>query len=310
MERRNKRLFVLDKSMLKLAVICFPLLMGACGTKKALVNDSATPSTSASKNTSSSRGQQDETVQKLSFVQKVSDNQVYTKNITGKMKFELVFGDKNIEVDGSLNMRKDEVIRIQLNAPFLGFEVGRMEFTPTYVLIVDRMHKEYIKADYNQVDFLKKQGVNFYSLQALFWNQLLLPGTQKVSESDLKKFDANLAVSGNAVPVTYKQGNMTYAWAADRTSGRIRQADVTYKTSTTSNLHVDYSNFKSVGVKMFPATQAFSFKTDATKQMKQLKFTIKMNEVKTDSKWEAETKVSDKYKQVSPEDVLGKIMGM
>ena len=310
MERRNKRLFVLDKSMLKLAVICFPLLMGACGTKKALVNDSATTSASVSKNTSSSRGQQDETVQKLSFVQKVSDNQVYTKNITGKMKFELVFGDKNIEVDGSLNMRKDEVIRIQLNAPFLGFEVGRMEFTPTYVLIVDRMHKEYIKADYNQVDFLKKQGVNFYSLQALFWNQLLLPGTQKVSESDLKKFDANLAVSGNAVPVTYKQGNMTYAWTADRTSGRISQADVTYKTSTTSNLHVDYSNFKSVGVKMFPATQAFCFKTDATKQMKQLKFTIKMNEVKTDSKWEAETKVSDKYKQVSPEDVLGKIMGM
>lgn len=310
MERRNKRLFVLDKSMLKLAVICLPLLMGACGTKKALVNDSATPSASASKNTSSSRGQQDETVQKLSFVQKVSDNQVYTKNITGKMKFELVFGDKNIELDGSLSMRKDEVIRIQLNAPFLGFEVGRMEFTPTYVLIVDRMHKEYIKADYNQVDFLKKQGVNFYSLQALFWNQLLLPGTQKVSESDLKKFDANLAVSGNAVPVTYKQGNMTYAWTADRTSGRISQADVTYKTSTTSNLHVDYSNFKSMGVKMFPATQAFSFKTDATKQMKQLKFTIKMNEVKTDSKWEAETKVSDKYKQVSPEDVLGKIMGM
>lgn len=310
MERKNNKFPMLDKPLMKVAVLCLPLLLGACGSKKALVNDSSSASISTSKNTSSSRGQQDETIQKLSFVQKVSDNQVYTKNITGKMKFELVFGDKNIEVDGSLSMRKDEVIRIQLNAPFLGFEVGRMEFTPKYVLIVDRMHKEYIKADYNQVDFLQKQGVNFYSLQALFWNQLLLPGTQKVSESDLKKFDANLAVSGNAVPVTYKQGNMTYAWTADRTSGRISQADVTYKTSTTSNLHVDYSNFKSVGVKMFPATQAFSFKTDATKQMKQMKFTIKMNEVKTDSKWDAETKVSDKYKQVSPEDVLGKIMSM
>lgn len=310
MERRGNKFPMFNKSMLKLAVLCLPLLMNACGSKKAMVSDSSTASASASQHVSANGGQQSETLQKLTFVQKVSDNQVYTKNITGGISFELEAGGKNIEVGGSLYMRKDEVVRIQVNAPLLGFEVGRLEFTPTYVLIVDRMHKEYIKADYNQVDFLKKQGVNFYSLQALFWNQLLLPGTQKVSESDLKKFDANLAVSGNAVPVTYKQGNMTYAWTADRTSGRISQADVTYKTSATSNLHVDYSNFKSVGVKMFPATQAFSFKTDATKQMKQLKFTIKMNEVKTDSKWEAETKVSDKYKQVSPEDVLGKIMGM
>lgn len=303
MERKNNR-----KQLVKVAVFCLPLLLGACGTKKALADGNS--SVSASKNVNANRAQQNESVQGLSFVQKVSDNQVYSKNITGNMSFELEFGDKNIEVDGSLRMRKDEVIRIQLNAPFLGFEVGRMEFTPTYVLIVDRLHKEYIKADYNQVDFLKKQGVNFYSLQALFWNQLFLPGSQKLSESDLKKFEANLSGQEDEAPVSYHQGNMTYTWAADRTSGRINQADVTYKTSTTSNLHVDYSNFKSVGVKMFPATQAFSFKTDATKQMKQMKFTIKMKEVKTDSKWEAETKVSDKYKQVSPEDVLGKIMNM
>ncbi len=78
-------------------------------------------------------------------------------------------------------MRKDEVIRIQLFIPILGTEVGSLEFTPDYVLIIDRLHKEYIKADYTQVDFLKKQGINFYSLQALFWNQLLLPG-QRVCE--------------------------------------------------------------------------------------------------------------------------------
>ena len=59
------------------------------------------------------------------------------------------------------------------------------------------MHKEYIKADYTQVDFLKKQGISFYSLQALFWNQLLLPGERTVKESDLKKFDARLDVAGH-----------------------------------------------------------------------------------------------------------------
>jgi len=294
---------------MKVAVLCLPLLLGACGTKQAVVGDKSTSSGSVA--TSESRGQQSEAVQKLSFVQKVSDNQVYSKNITGNMDFTISMGSKEISVPGNLKMRKDEVIRIQLQAPVLGFEVGRLEFTPKYVLIIDRIHKEYIKADYNQVDFLQKQGVNFYSLQALFWNQLLLPGTQKVSESDLKKFDADLSVSGDVVPVTFKQGNMTYCWNANRATGRINQADVNYKNnSSSSTLHIDYANFKSVGVKLFPASQKLTFMTNATQKKQELKVNIDMKDVKTDSKWEAETEVSSKYKQISPEDVLGKILNM
>lgn len=157
-----------------------------------------------------SDSRQSETLKKLAFVQKVSDNQVYTKNIVGNMSFTLQAGDKDITVPGKLSMRKDEIIRIQLFIPILGTEVGRLEFTPDHVLIIDRLHKEYIKADYTQVDFLK-QGISFYSLQALFWNQLLLPGERTVKESDLKKFDARLDVAGDAVPVSYRNGNMTYA---------------------------------------------------------------------------------------------------
>lgn len=294
----------------KVAALCLPLLLGACGTKQAVVGNGSTTSTS-SKNNTATRGEQSEAVQKLTFVQKVSDNQVYSKNITGSMSFNLQMGDKDITVPGALRMRKDEVIRIQLFIPIIGTEVGRLEFTPKYVLIVDRLHKEYIKADYNQVDFLQKQGVNFYSLQALFWNQLLLPGVQKVSESDLKKFDANLLSSSNNIPVSFKQGNMTYTWQADHATGRINQADVNYKTgSTSSTLHIDYGNFKNVGVKLFPATQQLTFMTDVTKQKRELHVNIDMNEVKTDSNWEAETQVSSKYKQISPTDVLSKILNM
>ena len=302
---KNKKQYIL-----KMAALCLPLLLGACGTKQAVVGNGSTTSTS-SKNNTATRGEQSEAVQKLTFVQKVSDNQVYSKNITGSMSFNLQMGDKDITVPGALRMRKDEVIRIQLFIPIIGTEVGRLEFTPKYVLIVDRLHKEYIKADYNQVDFLKKQGVNFYSLQALFWNQLLLPGNQRVSESDLKKFDADLDAAGDVVPVTFKQGNMTYAWGADRNTGRILQSDVKYKTANSNSvLHIDYSNFKNVGVKQFPASLKLKFMTDLAKSDKEMQISIDMNAVKTDSNWEAETKVSDKYKKVSPEDVLSKIMNM
>ena len=306
MERNNRKL-------IKVAVLCLPLLLSACGTKQAVVGDkvSKTNSSVSTTHPTAGRAQQSDAVEKLTFVQKVSDNKVYSKNITGSMEFAINMGSKTISVPGNLKMRKDEVIRLVLQAPFLGFEVGRLEFTPKYVLIIDRIHKEYIKADYNQVDFIRKQGVNFYSLQALFWNQLLLPGTQKVSESDLKKFDANLSGEGNDVPVTYKQGNMTYSWQANRTTGRISQAKVNYQAGgSTSSLIFDYSNFKNVGVKLFPATQKLTFSTDATKKKQEMEISIEMSEVKTDGNWDAETEVPSKYKQVAPEDVLNKIMNM
>ncbi len=301
MERKN--------NIVKVVALCMPFLLASCATKKLATSTDGMKTAVAHSTTDAP---QTGKTQNMTFVQRVSDNQVYTNNITGSMSFNIQSGSKDISVNGSLRMRKDEVIRIQLNAPFLGFEVGRLEFTPTYVLIMDRLHKEYIKADYTQVDFLKKQGITFYSLQALFWNQLLLPGVQKISETDLKKFDADLTVSGNQVPVTYKDGNMIYTWMADRTSARINQANVIYKSGQNgeSKLNLQYSNFKSVGVKMFPATQVFTLITNATKQKKEVKFSIEMDEVKTDSKWEATTDVPSKYKQVSPEDVLGKIMNM
>lgn len=303
-----------DKLMGKVAALCLSLLLVSCGAKKAIVTDADVVMPTTKKITGKAaihQGELNDVTSQQNLLQKVLDNQVYAKNITGGMSFQLQAGDKNIEVSGTLRMRKDEVIRIQLNAPILGFEVGRLEFTPDYVLILDRIHKEYIKADYTQVDFLKNQGITFYSLQALFWNELTLPGVKEVTKADFKKFLIDLNAVGNDVPVSYQAGKMKYQWGVERVSGRINQADVTYKASgSTSQVSMKYEKFKNVGVKMFPAKQTLSFVTDATQQKREVTFTIDMNDVKTDSKWDAQTEVSSKYKKVSPESVLSKIMNM
>lgn len=291
--------------------LCAALALASCGTSRKAQGGDTSQTPAASLQTKASEGEVSGPLQKLAFVQKVYDNQVYTKNIVGSMSFNLQAGSKDISVPGSLHMRKDEVIRLQLFIPILGTEVGRLEFTPTYVLIVDRIHKEYVKADYTQVDFLKEQGINFYSLQALFWNQLLVPGEQKVSESDLKKFDASLDVAGDKVPVSIDYGNMSYTWTANRSNGRISEASVVYKDSKgTSTAGIKYSDFKSVGVKMFPTTQRLSLSAIVDGKQRNVKLNMEMNDVKTDSKWDTQTELSSKYKQVSPEDVLGKIMNM
>ena len=162
------------------------------------------------------------------------------------------------------------------------------------------------------MDFLRNNGLTFYSLQALFWNQLLLPGKQKVSESDLKSFSAQLASSGDNIPVTLQNGNMKYQWNADRNTGRINETTVTYTSAEHGNstLNWAYSDFRSVGVKLFPAKQVFQFSTDATKTTQKARISISMSDVSTDAKWDAHSAVSYKYKKVEAKDVLGKILNM
>lgn len=275
------------------------LAMAGCGSKKA-----ATEGTSSTVDKHNGGN-----VQALAFVQKVANQKVSTQNIVGKMSLNVQMGSKNITVPGSLHMRYGEVIRIQAFIPLLGSEVGRIEFTPDYVLVIDRMHKEYIKEDYNKVDFLKNNGLNFYSLQALFWNQLFMPGTTSISDANL--LDFGVTEAGNSKNITLKKGNLNIVWNADNANGRISTAKATYSSLTQgkSSLNWTYSNFKAVAGKMFPAYQKFTFDTTAIKNQSNISLTIDMDGVKTDSKWEAKSEISKRYKKIEATDVFGKLFG-
>lgn len=283
------------------------VLFAACGAKKNLVK--TTTSTTVATKTMTGNAPNPE-LQKLGFLQKVADNAVYANNIVGDMKFNLKVDGRDITAPGSLHMRKNQVIRIQLFIPLLGSEVGRLEFTPDYVLVIDRFHKEYIKADYNQLDFLKDNGLTFYSLQSLFWNQLFLPGTDRLNETSLRKFEANLQPTTATTPISLKQGNLNFVWNTDTKSGLIGQTTVGYHSVQHGNSTLTwlYENFMNVGVKRFPAKQTFTFSTTATRQKRTVQVTIDMDEVTTKDGWETNSTVSSKYKKIETKDILAKIM--
>lgn len=279
------------------------LVVVSCGTKKTVVDSSTDVKTVT--------GTEDAEQLKLNYMRRVYDNAVYTQNIVSNIDFSIDTGSKDISVGGSLHMRKDDVIRIQLTA-FGLMEVGRLEFTKDYVMIVDRIHKEYIKADYNKVSFLQRNGLNFYSLQALFWNMLFMPGTKKVTDDMLKQFALNLQSSSAMVPVNLKQGNMSYVWQTESKTGQIKQTEITYadKSSGTTKIICKYDDFKPVGTKMFPHMLTLNGKTQATQKPRDVKVGIKLKGVKMDKDWETRTTLSGKYKAVSVEEVLEKITSL
>ena len=83
----------------------------------------------------------------------MTDNAQTTRFVTSKVKFSVEVGNRQMTLTGNLKMKRDDVIRLQLMA--FGFvEAGRLEFTQDYVLIVDRINKQYLKVPYAHIAVL------------------------------------------------------------------------------------------------------------------------------------------------------------
>ncbi len=280
-------------SYLKMAFMAVPFVLGSCVTSKKVVKETATPVLSA------------EAQQQQAFLQKVSDNAQYAKFVTSKVKFSVQVGSQDLTLTGNLKMKRDDVIRLQLMA--FGFvEAGRIEFTKDYVLIMDRINKQYLKASYDQVDFLRTSGLNFYSLQALFWNELFLPGVDKMTDEVLKGYETSRI--DDDVIISYEKDKMTYKWLAGKDAALIKMANIMYtdKYRGSSQLNWDYQDFQALGSKKFPTNNQILFRTSD----KEVKLGILLNYIGNESEWETRTEVSNKYKEVKVDEILRRFMSL
>lgn len=279
-------------SFLKIALTAIPLALGACKSSQSVERQTSVKVTA-------------DAVQQQQFLQKVSDNAQHTGFITSKIKFQVQAGKQDIALTGNLKMKRDDVIRLQLMA--FGFvEAARLEFTKEYVLVMDRINKKYLKVDYNQLDFMRNSGLNFYSLQALFWNELFMPGHTKLTDEHMKLY--RTGVDGSDVVISYGQDRLSYKWLAAQSDALIRMTNVRYedKSKGDTQLSWNYKEFKKLDNKQFPTANAITLTTPG----KEIKLNMTLNNIGNESDWETRTEVSGKYKQVNVDDILRRFMSL
>ncbi len=277
-------------------------MLASCDSKKYL-----TQTTTSTGNPVSSL----EPVSSTAFMKKVNGNAVDVQNIVADLDFTLAAGGKDITVGGSLHMKKDDVIRIQLVA-FGLMEVGRMEFTKDYVLIMDKIHKQYVQEDYNNVSFLKDNGLDFSALQALLWNQLYVPGSKEVSESQLKEFVVNTPEGSATSNIVLDRGNFCFNWLANNSTALLENVDVNYKSSShgSTNVNCKYSKFVDMGKKKFPANIQLTLETSAVKPAKTMRMGFALSDFSNSDKWEKRTTPSKKYEKIGVEQMLKALMSL
>ena len=244
-------------------------------------------------------------VQKQEFLQKVSDNAQHARFVTSKVKFSVEVGSQQLTLTGNLKMKRDDVIRLQLMA--FGFvEAGRLEFTKDYVLIMDRINKQYLRVPYNQLDFMRNSGLDFYALQALFWNELFQPGKTRMTDEMLKSYATDM--EGEDAVISMESGKLSYRWLADKGNALVKMANILYKDRYRGNyqLNWDYVDFKQNGRKKFPMDHKVKFTTPD----KEVKFEMMLNYLGADEDWETRTEVSGKYREVSVDEILRRFMAL
>ena len=282
----------------KIALLAVPLLFASCGIFKKHVEEEKPVVISP---------EQQELLEKVG-----KQSQHSATFVSSKLKFSVEVGDQQLSLTGNLHMKRDDVIRLQLMA--FGFvEAARMEFTQDYVLVIDRINKQYLKAPYYYIDFLRNSGINFNTLQSLFWNELFQPGKQQLTAEDMKKFTST-DLEDNESIINYEDGDgdkvkskMFYSWLVNSLTGRIKMANIQYRDMRgNTQLNWDYREFKNLGSKLFPADMLVTL----TMPEKEVKLGVKLNYLTNDSDWEPRTRVSDKYREVTFDEILKRFMAL
>lgn len=269
------------------------VLLSACASKKQ-VTDSATTTTGKADTEKSA-------LKKI--VQTVNANRQDEKFLTSKLSLSVQTDDKKVSLGGSLRMKRDEVIQLSL-VTFGILEVARIEITPDYLLIIDKVGRQYVKASFSDISFLRSAGVDFRTLQALFWDELfLLTGKTPADNLFTKTADGN-----NAKLVNAEGTHAVLTFLVDTSAGLLQQTAVSpHASGAKPYLTWQYADFAPLGGKKFPARHRITSGSNS----RPFTMTISLSSLRNEGGWETRTELpSQNYTEVPAEKLLSRIINL
>lgn len=232
------------------------------------------------------------------YMEKVITQASTWQAVTAKMSASLnLNGKRTGKLGGTLRIKRGEVIQLSI-APFLGIEVGRAEISPRGLLVIDRVNKRYVEVSFHELKQLANVDLNFHILEALFLNEIFLPGKEHLTLRDASSF--RLTVSQPEVHLAVKKAKtFSYHFRTEAPEGLLKESRIALQ-GTPYALNWQYDTFRPLEQHLFPTAMTVSFEggkqpTDATFQLSRLS---------TDADWESHTEVSKKYQKVELHEIL------
>lgn len=239
-----------------------------------------------------------EGVTETEYLETVIDNAGGWDALTAKMTLAIDLEGKGAtKVNGTLRIKKGEVVQMSI-APFLGIEVARAEISPDGVLVIDRVNKRYVQVSFAEVKALANADLDFHTLQALFLNELFLPGKGNLTSRDASAFRVELVADGVELEVK-RSKRFSYRFLTDAPDALLKESCIGLK-DTPYLLKWAYGDFRSLEQRKFPADMKVSFEGGK----KPVKASFALSRLSTNADWESRTEVSPKYERVELADIL------
>ena len=162
----KNRFFTVHCSLFTLLLM---LLLASChSTKKVVKTDNTKPvtttTTTTTPSTKTNKDKKDPDLNKMKIA--------VGTNFTSKVRVTITQDGKDVTTNGNLRMRYGDVIQLTLVDPLLGVaEIGRLELSPSKVLIIDRVNRRYVDTTYDEFSALKSRNIDFNAIQEFFWQE-------------------------------------------------------------------------------------------------------------------------------------------
>jgi len=226
--------------------------------------------------------------------------------LSSSLRFSLKPGMKKntISANAQLRIIKDKIIQLSLRIPILGTEVARLTITPEQIIIIDRNNKRYVSESMQRFKEATSFDFDFYSLQALFTNQLFIAGKSSISPEDYHTFKWNEDEFFFKLNNTDSQG-IHYDFISDFTN-RIIQTEM-YNDKKEVNLNWLYNDFGlASNNRLFPMKMAM----ELTLPHDLINLNLTFNNVDIDADFEIDASIPNRYQQIEIEQIIKLIQSL
>jgi len=219
--------------------------------------------------------------------------------LSSSMRFSMKPGvNKNAtSANAQLRIIKDKALQLSVRVPILG-EAARLTITPEQIIFINRLNRQYASENYKSLRKMIDFDFDFYSLQALFTNQLFIAGKQSLSQDNYSSFI--LSEDEFFVKLNNKDNQgINYVFTSDFTNRIIRTE--MYKNKEEVNLNWEYNDFGLTSNKrLFP--MKMTMELTVPEDVKTLNLTF--NNVDIDTTFEIDTTIPNNYQRVEVEQII------
>ena len=210
-----------------------------------------------------------------------------------KTAITLDYNGREVTIKGRLRMRYNEVVHMSFTALGL-MEIAVVEFTPKGAYIIDKVNKRYALFDYSSGK-ANLVGINFNTIQALFWNRLFIPGEKEVW---CHTEDFSISTSGGQRLIEpSRQRLLKCKFYTDLNCKQLQQTNLNLQQYTAV---WRYDNFDSLNNYVYPVTHDVSVSNSSHA----IGAHIELTAISTlDTGWQSSIDLS-RYKQVDLEQLM------